>query len=450
MSKRVGIAIAIAMVSICAFAGPAFARRRHPSTTSVPTHIATWAYDDGCNGGTGASAPLVRQWVTYAESNCGPTATKALSDCHASGVTYCTALAYLDANRIYSGSVPIAHSSKESWWLHQPGFSNHAHRLTTTSYGGGNFLNQTNPAVRAWFHSYVQTNLNSYDGLMMDDSNASLLSGLWGSGSSTSQEIKTNAALQTGHEEMANALTHTDGSKFLQVDNGLNVNPYLPTSFQLLNHPSTVDGLIAEGAPEDNGALVGYYSTLLDDMAYADHTSNDFIALLSYDPSGALQSRRVQAASVLLGYSPGHTVSWSDLEQSSSSLAIFPEEGIVPTNPVQSMSEPGGAGCLAGTGAVCSTGGHNDLQVAKGVYRREFSHCYNRGATFGACAVIMNTTGLPVTVQKSWLTQSYKSQITMNGGDVQSGGTVNLAGAAFKAGTTTVGAQDAALLASAA
>jgi hypothetical protein len=53
---------------------------------------------------------------------------------------------------------------------------------------------------------------------------------------------------------------------------------------------------------------------------------------------------------------------------------------------------------------------------------------------------------LPVTVKSSWLTQSYGHQITMNGGDVQSGGTVNLAGATFTAGSTTVPADDAIVL----
>jgi hypothetical protein len=224
------------------------------------------------------------------------------------------------------------------------------------------------------------------------------------------------------------------------------VNPNLPPPFAMLGDPSTVNGVIAEGAPEDNGTLVSYYSTMLDDMAYVDQTPNDFIVLLSYDPSGSLQSRRVQAASVLLGYSPGHTVSWSDLETSSTRLAVWPEEGIVPTSPVQTMGAPGGTGCLAGTGAVCASGGHNDLQVAPGVYRREFAACENQGVAFGACAVIVNTTGSPVTVQPGWLTQTYQHQVTMTGGDVQSGGTVNLAGAPFTAGATTIAPQDAAIL----
>ena len=50
----------------------------------------------------------------------------------------------------------------------------------------------------------------------------------------------------------------------------------------------------------------------------------------------------------LLGYAPGHTVSWSDLETNNNNLAVWPEEGIVPTQPIQSMGQPAGASCLDG------------------------------------------------------------------------------------------------------
>ena len=72
--------------------------------------------------------------------------------------------------------------------------------------------------------------------------------------------------------------------------------------------------------------------------------------LLSYNYAGSAAARRMQAASVLLGYSRGHIVSWSDLEQDNRDLAIWPEEGIVPTRPRQSMRRPEGNGCLEGTG----------------------------------------------------------------------------------------------------
>ncbi len=419
-----------------------------PPPATVPGHVATWAYDD-CGQGSTTASSLVQDWVTYAESNCGPTVTKALTDCHANGQTECTAVQYLDANWIYAqGSLPVAASSQESWWLHQPGEpATSTYRLYKNAYGGGNVLNQTNPAVQSWFANFVHNNYNSYDGLMMDDSTSSLSDELYETQSSTSAEIGTDAALQASHEDMAAAITHTNGTPFMQIDNALTPNDNLAPPFSMLNDPSSVTGLVAEGAPMSDGSLTGYYSTLLDEMARVDQTANDFVALLSYDTSGSQVARSVQEATIMLGYSAGHTVDWADLDTNSDDLAVWPEEGIVPTAPVKSMASPSGVDCLAGQGVVCSSGGHNTLEVAPGVYAREFGECYNQGVAFGDCAAIMNDTGSAVTVQSSWLTQSYGHEITFNGGDIQSGGTVNLKGSAFTPGTTTVPADDAILLA---
>jgi hypothetical protein len=288
---------------------------------------------------------------------------------------------------------------------------------------------------------------------MMDDQSPGLSTQLYYSpcGCHTSNEVSSNAALRSAHEAMSVAMTHAGGQAFTQVDNTLPPNPYLPQGLDMLNKSSNVDGLVSEGAPEDNGTLDPYYSTLLDQIAYVASQTNSFVVPLSYGQAGApsqQQSRRVQEATILLGNSPGHLVDWANLEQGSSDVAVWPEEGIDPTNPVQSMSTPGGNGCLAGTGNVCSTGGHTDLQVAPGVYRREFGSCFNKGVAFGACAAIVNTTGSPVTIKSAWLSHSYNHQIAFDGGDVQSGGTINPAGSSFTPGSTTVGGHDATLLAS--
>jgi hypothetical protein len=247
---------------------------------------------------------------------------------------------------------------------------------------------------------------------------------------------------------MSAALTHSNGQPFVQIDNTLPSNPYLPQGLDLVNQSAGVHGLLREGSPEDNGNLDPYYSTLLDQIAAVAQTSG-FVVPLSYGQSGASyqqQSRRVQEGTMLLGYSPGHLVDWANLEANSGSLGVWPEEGIYPTRPVQSMGAPGGTGCLTGSGSVCATGGHNDVQVAPGVYRREFGNCFNENVSFGACATIVNTTANPVTVTSSWLTGHYSHQATFVGGDVQSGGTVNLGGASFTAGTSTVPAKDATIL----
>ncbi len=433
----------------------------------APVHTETWAYDDayggGCNGGHGASSSLVREWLTYAETNCGPGVTKALRDCHAVETSYCTVFEYLDASVVWSENPIRSAPWSESWWLHEPGYGDAAHRLTDTSpmYGIGYWLNQSNAAADQWVASYARSRYPAWDGLMLDETAASLRAQFYRPGHPSneqylsSQELSTDSALVTAHEQLASLLRHEDGTWFTQVDNGVGTNPSLPTTLPLLNHPPPVVGLISEGHPWERG-FAPDYSTLLDVMAYIARQPDDFIVLLSYDSQGTQQAREVQEATVLLGYEPGHVVSWANLEQDNNDLSVWPEEGIYPTNPVQSMTMPRGRVCLAGQGAVCRFGGHTDLLVARGVsaedpaagvYRREFRDCYNRGVWFGRCAAIVNDTAGSVTVRKSWLSASYRHVITMQGGDVQSGGTIDVTGARLVFGATRIPPGGALLLA---
>lgn len=452
-------------------------------TKIAATHVPTWAYDDGtadgfCNGGGGASPALVAQWVTYAESNCGPesSTTKALTDCRHDGVSYCTAVAYLEANWNYSADAAhgtracdpiVAPGEPETWWLHLPGddAASSASRISTDADGGGDLLNQTTQAVRTWFAAYARHCLPDYPALMMDDTGAGLSSLLFSANVpvTTTTEIPGNDALVAAHQQMAAALTHADGTPFLQIDNGLSANDNLAPPFALLGDPPAVRGLIAEGAPMDDGLITpdaadppvsdpAYYATLLDEVAKVDSlNANDFVVLLSYDRSAAPAARLVQQATVMLGYSGDHVVDWADLETGASTagdLAVWPEEGIVPADPVHSMSAPSGTGCLAGAGVVCPHGGHHDVQVhgLPGVYVREFGGCYDRGRLFGVCAAIVNDTASAQVVRAGWLSQHYQWEIGLSGGDVQSGGTVVLHGPSFHAGVTTVAPWSALLL----
>ena len=418
----------------------------------VRAHVATWAFDDSCNGGAGASAALVRRWLSYAESDCGPDASKARTNCHAGAHNFCHVMQYLDTDWDYAdGSVPLGGIAGDGWWLHEPS-PNQGTRIFSNVLGGGFLINQMDGAVRAFFRSYVRQHFNRDDGLMMDWQSPGLPMELYYStcGCSSTTEIRSNAKLRAAHELMSAALTHDNGRPFMQADNSLPTNPYEPQGLDLLNHTTGVDGLVAEGEPEDNGSLDQYYSTLLDQMAYIINRTRGFVVPLSHGAAGAsyqLQSRQVQEATILLAYRPGRVVDWADLEDGSRDLAVWPEEGIYPTEPVESMRGPHGPGCLAGTGRICSRGGHNDLQVQRGVYRREFAACYLRRAPFGACTAIVNTTRHWVTVSSRWLTRRYHHQITFVGGDVQSGGSVDVRGASFRANATAVAPQSAMLLA---
>jgi hypothetical protein len=424
------------------------------TTGAIPGHIETWAYDGtgggGYNQATNTAASLIRQWVTYAEGDMSN--GKAATDCHG-GTPACKALAYLDTNLIYTVascgstcSVPIWNDAQENWWLHQPGYTDSAHRLT---YPSGSHiayrLNHNVPAVVSWFKNYLDAHGNSFDGMFMDDTAADLAATVYNSGFSSSQEVTSDSQVQAGHQQMSAGLTHSDGTPFIQINNGVQAQTYLNSmpSLQLTTSSKNVIGLISEDSSVNHATMLNqlYYGTLVDLMGYVGHT-NYSLVLLGEASNGDPHWRRVQQGTVLLGYLPGRIIDWANLETASSNLAVWPEQGIYPTQPVQTMNTPSGSGCLTGSGSLCASGGHNDIQVAPGVYRREFGACYNQGKLFGRCAVIVNSTTSAVTVQSGWLTQSYGHQITFNGGDVQSGGSLNLAGAGFAAGSTSVPAQD--------
>ncbi|MGH2877497.1 MAG: hypothetical protein ACRDLV_14695, partial [Solirubrobacteraceae bacterium] len=370
----------LAVVALVIPAG-AGAHPAHSRPARGPAHVQTWAVDDGCNGGMGASPALVRRWLTYAETNCGPRARKARADCHQGRRIRCRVMQYLDTDWQYpAAGVPVARVASDGWWLHEPSGAG----ISSSATGGGQLINQTDGAARAFFRGYARRHYDRDDGLLMDWQSPSLSQELYYStcGCRTTREIHTNTALRAAHDQMAAALTHRDGRPFLQVDNTLSPNPYLPQGFDMLDRRTGVDAFMVEGAPESAGVMDPYYSTLLDQIARITRRTRAFVVLMSAGDAGAAteaRSRRVQEATILLGYRPGRVVDWADLERGSRNLAVWPEEGIYPTHPLQSMRAPGGRGCLAGRGVVCARGGHNSVRVAPGVYRREFGACYRNG-----------------------------------------------------------------------
>lgn len=441
---RAGLALLVATVAVLTTGVAARAR--------VPGHMPVWAVDDGCNGGAGTGAGFVRHWLTFAESNCGFGATKALRDCHARRRRYCQVMQYMDTDWEYADSaVRMATAASSNWWLHEPA-PNVGVSIHSNFNGGGYLINQLQSATRGYFRSLVRNHFDAYDGLFMDEQSASLGEELYYSscGCSSTSEIRTDRALQQAHTLMSAALTHRNGRPFLQVDNSLAPNPFLPAGLNMLDRAAGVDAVVGDGLPESFGTLDPYYSTLLDQIAYVDHRPGAFQVLMSEGAAGAgyqAQARRIQAATMLLGFSGGHLVDWANLELGSRDLAVWPEEGIYPTRPVQTMRRPRGRGCLAGTGAVCARGGHRDLQVAPGVYRRAFRRCYDRGVAFGACAAVVNTSARPVVVRARWVGRGLHHEITLAGGDVQSGGSLDRTSVPFRANVTTVAPGDALLLA---
>jgi hypothetical protein len=300
--------------------------------------------------------------------------------------------------------------------------------------------------VQAWWNNELQSNADQFDVGFMDDTQSRVVDQYyyrsgggclpWPSLCSTTQEVPDDPTVRAGHASFANAITHRDGTPWQLVFNSLNFDgQQVSVSLDLFAASSHFIGGVCEGCAISNGRVqTSNYSRILNTMNAVNAIPAAFI-LHSTDsaPNGSASQifeRDVTTGLIWLGYSQGHTVVWPDLEDTSSSLAVWPEDLIYPASPVQTM--------VSGAG---------DLQVATGVWRREFKKCYQSGVFFGRCAAIVNANSNSVAIPKSWLSQSYAHTVTITGGDQISGGSATVTGGTFQPGVTTVPAGGAVLLA---
>ncbi len=420
---------------------------------TVPKHIATWVMDEYWAQGENASSAQVRQYVTYAEGGLGN--GKAANDCSSSGA--CFSVFYLNPNEIsdsvncpISGDSQFVTAASESWYVHETGYSDSAHRVhgeQSQSCHGSTITipvyvaNQASSAVQSFFRSYLQKNADGWNYYFMDHTAWDVVDQMYGPGGgfcpgsynnwcTSTQEVPTASALVSAHGSFATAMVHTNGQPMRFFTNGLD-----PTPSAELAASSHFVGGVCENCVVDGGVFrPAMYATVLTDMALVDDTPNAAFVELNdgASPSGSaaqIAQRIVTVAVAWLGYSEGHTIVNANLEDNTNNLAVWPEDAIVPASPVESMS----------TSA-------SNIAVGSNVWRREFSSCYEDGTAVGPCAAILNGTGSTVTISSSWLRQSYGHVVTLSGGDVTSGGSVSLTAVAFKANSTTIPPDQAILL----
>lgn len=434
-----------------AFAGILFLALTAWAQARVPSHIPTWAYDEDNAQGATASAQQVRRYVTYAEGGLGN--DKALRDC-GGWPKECFSVWYFDPHFVYdSPQCPYQPDQRfidvasESWFVHFPGYSDAAHRVRgsyprsckgTTTDVPVYVTNIANPAVRAYFARYLQDNADLWDAYMMDDTGATLVNQMYGPGGgfcrglnlngwcTSTQELPNDAALLRAQGALADGLRRTDRSPMPFFVNG---DPLvLGTSAQYV-------GAVLENAIVDAGTFrTAMYEKTLNEMASVEARGKKFVLLDTGDaPAGSadqIAQRIVTTAVAWLGFRPGQTVVWPDLEYNTHNLAVWPEDELYPTRPLQSMSNDA-----------------SPIAVAPGVWRREFRACYDDGRSIGPCAALLNANGAPQTVRREWLHASFRHVVTLSGGDVLDGGAVSLARAGFAPGRTEVPAGGALLLA---
>jgi hypothetical protein len=152
----------------------------------------------------------------------------------------------------------------------------------------------------------------------------------------------------------------------------------------------------------------------------------------NYDPIG---DRIYALAAIWLIYDPRYTITWTYIDPSAdpnmtdgggASDSLLAENEIVPTQPLQTA-----------TGNDITTlqvpDGHtNGGGPPGGVFRREFAQCYQKGASIGHCAVVLNAESTDYTnrgtVAMPTLTQSYSSSLVLNDAPADTTGTATWTG----------------------
>lgn len=418
-----------------------------------PYHIETAAYDDTNGEGQDASPAQVNQLVSFALNE---GSGKPVVDCH-TGAQACQAVYYMRPYWIRNATPTLCFThpdsdvmaaATESWFLHLSGYSDSAHRVWGIAPTGCTFwaMNPNSAAVQAWWQSWLISKAGSFDLFFIDMSPMNLATATWFSGGggcaphpticTSTQELPNDAAVVSSHVNFVSALRYANGNPMHFIYQQAYANQTEAGDLNALSSTSRFVAVTCEGCISNvaNAVEPGNYKPYLDEMAAVNNTSAAFYIISDGNaPSGSatqMLQRLVTTGVAWLAYREGHVIVQPNLEDTTSNLAVWPEDLIYPSQPFQTMS----------TGA-------SDLQVASGVWRREFGVCYQKGVPFGRCAAVVNSTANTVTVQASWLTKTYGHVISLSGGDELSGGAASVASVTFTAGITTIGPGGALLLA---
>lgn len=114
-------------------------------------------------------------------------------------------------------------------------------------------------------------------------------------------------------------------------------------------------------------------------------------------------------ASFLLSYDVNHAI-FQTADQTSSTLSVMPETGLVPMYPKTTAPDVSG------------------YAIGGGAYAREYGACYYQGSSIGACAVVVNpgqgTVNIPFT--------QYAHSVVLNGQGVLDGGSISFQGSSIR------------------
>jgi hypothetical protein len=406
-----------------------------------PAHILTWAYYDNAHN-TGVSVQYMLRHVDWVEaSEPYPTTPDRVNAFRAAGGMH--SAWYADPGISYHCNSPFGPTSlntpgscspaitgyvSESDWLHgtsapnyagagetpRPGFTPsptgaRMHTETSTSVLYGERMNPGSSEARTAFGTYT-TNLVSASGrldvVLMDDSSPHYRTEEFNFefGTTPSEYAGTGGPAAWNNDVRALACAAARPVVF----NGASFDPNDSTTASddgAMYRSPCVAGAMIEGAfvgsPPRSSLNVGAsWNTFLAkaDKALLAQSYGKLALILNeqscaygtscFDPTG---DRVYGLAGIWLVYDPRFTVAWSLLSGTDPNMAdgdgnpdsLVAEFGIVPTQPYTSAGLDVKA--LQVTNGHTASGG-----PAGGPFVREFTQCYQDGASIGACAVVMN------------------------------------------------------------
>lgn len=218
--------------------------------------------------------------------------------------------------------------------------------------------------------------------------------------------------------------------------------------------------------------VIGFTGAIvLDDMAQLfNEAGSGYFIMLNYSTATAgsaaqLRMRRYCDGIFWLGYNISRSILWSNYSNGNRTmsneniLAVYPEQQIVPTNPVLTMSDVttstfgyNGTGCQAnlsfdnnmrgGAHGLVVGCGLDDQSQPVGIYVREFHQCYSWASLIGSgqCAVVVNMTNQSAKIggssTKRWvypdgqsaLSLGYNEMLALSGEDVVTDNCSGIAG----------------------
>lgn len=201
------------------------------------------------------------------------------------------------------------------------------------------------------------------------------------------------------------------------------------TDWHTVDAPSNVIGAMADSdCYADNGAYghrgdfaitqanhsYGYsvdsWTQRENDELYLASQGKLFVCLIGASDTASQEPalRMYAYASLMLTYNLSSTIYFTYWQTNTSTqVEVYPETGLVPTNPV-----------VATPGSVAS------LQV-DGVYAREYGDCFYRGSDEGPCAAVVNSS---TSAQAAPFAGKYTNTMVLSGGGALEGGTVSFRG----------------------